>query len=169
MAGFRVRQTGEYLATEFALREYRKGKGGVPQTIDSYWLSSVEIDPVFEGPQAVPTNQYEYGYFAGIEQQSNGAWYTKYALGPIFTDTTDENGNVITAAQQLADYKARKDAEQASVIRQERDNKLTKCDWTQVADAPVDKSAWATYRQALRDVPSQAGFPWDVQWPNQPE
>jgi hypothetical protein len=31
------------------------------------------------------------------------------------------------------------------------------------------KVAWATYRQALRDVPSQAGFPWEVQWPTQPE
>ena len=47
--------------------------------------------------------------------------------------------------------------------------KLTESDWTQVADAPVDQAAWATYRQALRDIPSQAGFPNEVTWPTEPE
>jgi hypothetical protein len=46
---------------------------------------------------------------------------------------------------------------------------LADTDWTQVADAQVDKAVWATYRQALRDVPAQAGFPHDVTWPDQPE
>lgn len=62
-----------------------------------------------------------------------------------------------------------KDAEQAKSVRDERTQKLKDSDWTQVADAPVDKAAWATYRQALRDIPSQAGFPWDIQWPTQPK
>jgi hypothetical protein len=55
-----------------------------------------------------------------------------------------------------------------SNIRSQRDDRLTRSDWTQVADAPVDKQAWADYRQALRDVPSQAGFPYSVIWPEQP-
>lgn len=59
--------------------------------------------------------------------------------------------------------------DQARNVRSERDLLLRRSDWTQVADAPVDQAAWAAYRQALRDVPSQAGFPWDVQWPTQPE
>lgn len=50
-------------------------------------------------------------------------------------------------------------------VRQDRDTKLTASDWTQVADAPVDKAAWATYRQALRDIPTQAGFPLTIEWP----
>lgn len=58
--------------------------------------------------------------------------------------------------------------EKASDVRAERNQKLAASDWTQVADAPVDKQAWATYRQALRDISSQSGFPWDVQWPEQP-
>ena len=57
----------------------------------------------------------------------------------------------------------------ANNVRTERDRLLTKSDWTQVADAPVDKQAWATHRQALRDIPSQVGFPWDVTWPEKPE
>ena len=60
-------------------------------------------------------------------------------------------------------------AEQAVSVRADRDSKLAKSDWTQVADAPVDKAAWATYRQALRDITAQAGFPYEVTWPTKPE
>lgn len=56
----------------------------------------------------------------------------------------------------------------ASTVRDDRNAKLSESDWTQVADAPVDKAAWATYRQALRDIPSQAGFPNEVVWPVEP-
>lgn len=45
---------------------------------------------------------------------------------------------------------------------------LAASDWTQVADAPVDAAAWAAYRQALRDVPQQAGFPDNITWPEEP-
>jgi hypothetical protein len=55
-------------------------------------------------------------------------------------------------------------AEQA---RAKRDSLLTASDWTQVADAPVDQAAWATYRSLLRDVPQQAGFPDNVTWPTE--
>lgn len=53
-------------------------------------------------------------------------------------------------------------------IRTKRDLLLAESDWTQVADAPVDQAAWATYRQALRDIPAQAGFPNTIDWPTQP-
>jgi len=58
---------------------------------------------------------------------------------------------------------------QAHRVRAERNIRLQASDWTQVADAPVDQAAWAVYRQALRDVTAQAGFPWNVQWPAKPE
>jgi hypothetical protein len=57
----------------------------------------------------------------------------------------------------------------ASNVRSKRDGLLAESDWTQVADAPVDQAAWAKYRQALRDVPSQADFPYNVTWPTEPE
>jgi len=60
------------------------------------------------------------------------------------------------------------DEEKAGQVRAERNDKLTASDWTQVADAPVDKQAWATYRQALRDVTAQSGFPWTITWPDAP-
>ena len=55
------------------------------------------------------------------------------------------------------------------LVRSERDGLLMTSDWTQVDDSPVDKSAWATYRQLLRNVPSQAGFPDTITWPTKPE
>lgn len=58
--------------------------------------------------------------------------------------------------------------EKSLLIRTERNKILFDSDWTQVADAPVDQAAWATYRQALRDVPAQEGFPNTVDWPTQP-
>jgi hypothetical protein len=56
----------------------------------------------------------------------------------------------------------------ATEARLKRTHLLAASDWTQVADAPVNQGVWATYRQALRDVPSQAGFPHSVAWPTAP-
>ena len=50
-------------------------------------------------------------------------------------------------------------------VRKKRNQLLSETDWTQLPDAPVDGSLWATYRQELRDIPEQEGFPWQVQWP----
>ena len=56
----------------------------------------------------------------------------------------------------------------ATEARAERNTMLAASDWTQVADAPVDQAAWATYRQALRDITAQAGFPEIIDWPALP-
>jgi hypothetical protein len=53
-------------------------------------------------------------------------------------------------------------------IRNWRNAKLAESDWTQVADSPVDQAAWATYRQALRDLPAQTGLADDAQFPTAP-
>jgi hypothetical protein len=52
-------------------------------------------------------------------------------------------------------------------IRTERNKLLADCDWTQLPDAPADAAAWATYRQALRDVTTQAD-PFAIVWPESP-
>lgn len=58
-------------------------------------------------------------------------------------------------------------ASKAAQVRAARDRALANSDWTQVADAPVDQQAWATYRQALRDLPSNPEFP-NVELPTEP-
>lgn len=74
----------------------------------------------------------------------------------------------VLSAEEQAAVNIMKDATQAANVRQQRNDKLKDSDWTQVADAPVDQAAWAAYRQALRDITAQAGFPWTVTWPDAP-
>jgi len=66
-----------------------------------------------------------------------------------------------------ADDSAAKVGAQWTVIRAERNKLLAESDWTQLPDAPVDAAAWATYRQALRDITTQAN-PFAIIWPESP-
>ena len=145
----RIRQTGAVMY-ESEFRAYQQANGGPTwgQTTEEI-LNSLGADVVFEGPQAQPT-RYQVAFADGA-QQIDGKWYTKYSVA-------DMDAKVIAA----------KDAEQAKSVRQQRTDKLKDSDWTQVADSPVDKAAWATYRQALRDITAQDGFPWTIDWPTQP-
>ena len=76
---------------------------------------------------------------------------------------------VWTSKPAASDVIALRTANKSGSVRSERNALLSACDWTQLADAPgPTKAAWVHYRQALRDVPSQAGFPWSVAWPSAP-
>jgi hypothetical protein len=135
---------------EAEFRTHIKANGGPSwDTTTPEVLDALGADVVFEGPQAQPT-RYQVAFADGVEQ-IEGKWYTKYSV-------TNMDADAITA----------KDEEQAKSVRASRTEKLKDSDWTQVADAPVDKEAWATYRQALRDVTGQEGFPWTITWPKQP-
>ena len=57
----------------------------------------------------------------------------------------------------------------AAAARQQRNSLLAASDWTQVADAPVDRQAWATYRQQLRDLPETVTDFENIVWPQQPQ
>jgi hypothetical protein len=163
-----LRTTGAVMY-EAEFRTFIKANGGPTwgQTTTEV-LEALGADVVLEGPQATGGTVYQYSQRDGVEQ-IDGKWYTKYVLGPVFTDReATETAPAETAAEQEAEYKAMKDAEQAKSVRTSRGDKLKDSDWTQVADAPVDKEVWATYRQALRDVTAQAGFPWTVDWPVAP-
>ena len=56
----------------------------------------------------------------------------------------------------------------AAVVRAQRDELIAAIDWTVLGDTKADKEDWKAYRQALRDVPEQEGFPYDVIWPEPP-
>jgi hypothetical protein len=82
-----------------------------------------------------------------------------------------ENGWVYTvevADKTAEDLAADTEAEKTK-IRAQRNQMLASSDWTQLLDSPeANKATWATYRQALRDVTTQSGFPWEVTWPTEP-
>jgi hypothetical protein len=161
----RVRETGAVMY-ESELRSYLQANNGPSyDLLTSEVMEAVGVDPVLEGPQALGGTVYQYSQRDGVEQ-IDGKWYTKYILGPVFTDTPEK-----TAAEQDAEYRETKDAEQAKNVRQTRDDKLKECDWRVIKALENNISQnfpWAAYRQALRDVPTQAGFPWTVTWPDMP-
>jgi len=157
---YRIRATGQ-LATQGEVRSM------YPNTsFPSQWtpalVEELGLDPVFESPTPT-TTRYQTAFKDGVEQDAQGRWLWKWSIGPVFTDNEDG-----TAAEQEAAYIARIDAEAAKSVRADRDKRLAECDWTQLSDSQVDKAVWATYRQELRDVPAQAGFPYDITWPVKP-
>jgi hypothetical protein len=66
--------------------------------------------------------------------------------------------------------RAAEDERKANEALAERNTRLAASDWTQIADSPVDKQTWATYRQALRDITDHVNFPYlaDEDWPVKP-
>lgn len=119
--------------------------------VDDEFLAENSLLPVFyvadfdsNTQKLVPTEPYISG----------NAVYTFNIL-----EKTQEDINT-----DLANERSAKTAE----IRLQRDQLLKDSDWTQVADAPTDKVAWATYRQELRDITQQEGFPFNVIFPTPP-
>jgi len=163
----RIRETGAVMY-ESEFRAYTKANGGPSwETTTTEVLEALGADVVFEGAQATGGTVYQYSQASGVEQV-DGKWYTKYVLGPVFVDTTDETGNVTSAIEHETAYKATKDAEQAKSVRQTRDDKLTETDWRFRSDMTPSQE-WKDYCQALRDVPLQSGFPWTITWPVEPQ
>jgi hypothetical protein len=150
-------------------RQFRDSNPSVsfPRVLTTEILNEYGYDPILEGPQATVTAPYETSVRDGVEEV-NGQWFTKYVVGPTFTDTTDEDGVVTTAADNEAAYRQRIDDEAAERVRADRNKRLADSDWTQLADNTADTNAWATYRQALRDLTSTDGFPHNVTWPTEP-
>ena len=165
----RIRESSAVMY-EAEFRAYTKANGGPSwETTTTEVLEALGADVVFEGAQATGGTVYQYSQRNGVEQ-IDGKWYTKYILGPVFIDQVVD-GVTTTSAEQEATYKAQKDAEQAKSVRATRDDKLKECDWVVIKNLETNSNipgAWEVYRQALRDVPSQSGFPWTVTWPDAP-
>ena len=128
-----------------------------PKQITTEILDSYGYDAVLNGAAATVTAPYGVSTRSGVEE-IDGKWFTKFIAGPVFTDTTDSEGTVTTAAANEA----------AKSVRAERDAKLTNTDWTQLADSTANSTTWGTYRQSLRDLPAAEGFPHTITWPTEP-
>lgn len=147
----RNRTTGVVITED----EFRRSNPNTsfPQVLTPEIIEAFDYDPVLEGPQPTLIPPYQYAQRDGVIEV-NGQWFTHY----IAVTPDDEQ-------------KAAMDATQAANVRTERNKRLADCDWTQLADTPLDpdgKAAWALYRETLRMVPQQSGFPWNVEWPPQP-
>ncbi len=91
-------------------------------------------------------------------------------------DFTEDKPPIFSAMDETAVYKnekweviASRLIELATLEIAKRDRLLAASDYTQLADAPVDQKVWAEYRQGLRDVTKQKGFPEKIEWPAMPD
>ena len=148
---------GEYRHTETGAvksqGEWRRHYSNVslPRVWTAATLQGLKLEAVLETPK--PTvDRTQTVRRDGIKKDSKGNWITAWA--------------VVDKTQEQLDAEA---AQAAQSVRSQRDSLLAASDWTQVPDAPVDQAAWRTYRQALRDVTTQSGFPHEVTWPVKPE
>jgi hypothetical protein len=147
---YRIKSTGE-------IKSQGEIRAMYPNTsFPSQWsaelVANLGLDPVFETP-APTTTRYQTASKDGVEQVE-GKWQWKW----VVTEMSDE-------------AKAAIDAQQAAAVRSTRNARIAECDWTQLDDTPITNSKkleWAAYRQALRDIPDQPGFPWDINWPEKP-
>ena len=98
----------------------------------------------------------------GTPAQVGGKWTQAWEEKDRFT--TDSDG---TKTDKEAAYQTQLDTQAAKTVRSARDENLKDTDWMGLSDVTMP-SAWATYRQALRDVPAQGGFPNSVTWPTEP-
>ena len=161
---YRVRSSGT-LMTQGDLRKLNSN-----MSLPKVWNDSVHdalgVDPVFKTPQPSPSGAYKIVVRDGVEQDANNNWVQKWVERDMFSDTT-EDGVTTTKAEHETAYQAELDANAAESVRADRDSRLAKTDWMGMSDVTMS-AEWATYRQALRDVPDQDGFPNMITWPDEP-
>ena len=149
----RVRETGEVISERDL--HYKYPNISFPKPLTPYVIETYKLDAILDGPKPQVTPPYETVVRQGIEE-IRGKWFTKYVIGPIFNNEEDEKA-----------YKLRIDIEASKSIRETRNNLISKSDWMACSDV-IMSDEWKEYRQALRDIPEQDGFPHSVDWPTQP-
>ena len=130
-------------------------------TLDALGVASVVM---VEKPEV---NEWQVAVKDGVEQV-DGVWREKWVVQEMFTEYTDGEGNTITVQDQKDAKTAADNAALAASERAKRDELLKVTDHYGLSDVTMS-SEMATYRQALRNVPQQAGFPSTITWPEKPE
>jgi hypothetical protein len=90
---------------------------------------------------------------------------------PVFSNEDQRWTQVLRVRDMTAEEITQRNDTQAAQVRAQRDTKLAETDWIVTKNLELNANipgAWEVYRQALRDVPTQAGFPWTITWPVQP-
>ena len=169
MAEYRNRTTGE-VKTQGQWRAANPNMS-LPRVWKAATLDALDLDPVLRSPAAT-VGDYQVSVRDGVVQDANGNWVENYVARDMFADTT-EDGVTTTKAEHEAAYQATLDAKTAEGHRTTRNKLLADSDWTQMNDSPLtneQKTAWATYRQELRDMSDLASWPniADDDWPVAP-
>ena len=170
MAEYRNRTTGVVKTQGQWRNEF--ANMSLPRVWKAATLDALDLDPVLKSPAAT-VGAYQVSVRDGVVQDANGNWVENYVARDMFSDTTDDEGVTTTKAEHEAAYQAGLDAKTAEGHRTTRNKLLADSDWTQMNDSPLTneaKTAWATYRQELRDMSDLASWPniADDDWPVAP-
>jgi len=166
MSEYRIRSTGE-------VKSQGQIRSDNPNTsLPKVWGANVHealgIDPVLPAPKPAPSGDYKIVVRDGVEQDANGNWVHAWIEREMFTEYTDDDGVTHSVADQQAAYDAQNTATLSASERAKRDDLLKETDHFGLSDVTMS-AEMTTYRQALRDVPQQAGFPSTITWPTKPE
>ena len=143
---YRNRDTGEVLFGGDVRKLHKK----VSFRSDGGTFSDLGYDEIASTPPPAPSGTDKAVYRDGETQDANGDWAEAWA----------ERDMTVEEVQQRDDGKAEQ-------VRAERNEKLANSDWTALSDVTMT-AEMTEYRQALRDVPAQAGFPNTIAWPDSP-
>jgi len=135
---------------------------GQPQP---YSLGQLRRDnPQVSFPSTIPADTLaEYDVYEVVTTQQPTYDDSAYKL----EQSIELVDGVWTQVWVLVEHTAEDIERQWANIRSERNQYLSACDWTQLPDAPINSEEWATYRQALRDITTQAD-PFAIVWPVKP-
>lgn len=141
----------DYPLTEGAVR-IALPQVSLPAEPDAFTPCVAGFGFVVVHPSPRPTTDHTWNVTEGTPEISGDGWVQAWLVEPA-------------TEQEIAE---RTEA-QAAAVKRQRNRMLLDCDWTQLPDAPADRAAWAEYREALRQVKHQPGYPWAVQWPARPD
>ena len=164
MSNYIKLSTGE-IKTQGEWRQANKHMS-LPRVWTADTLTDLELTAVLAAPKPSCTDlQQVIGN--GVETDAKGNTVEAWSVVDKFADTTAEDGTVTTKAEHETAYTASLVADKETSIRNDRDRRIALTDWTASTDITMT-AEMTTYRQALRDVPAQAGFPNTITWPEAP-
>ena len=165
MSEYRIRSTGE-VKTQGQIRSMHPNVS-LPKVWNANVNETLGIDPVLASPKPDPSGDYKVVVRNGVEQDANGNRVHAWTEQDMFQEYTDDDDNVVTVQDQIDAKVAADNAALEATERATRDDLLKATDHYGLSDVAMS-DAMTAYRQALRDVPQQAGFPQTITWPTKP-
>jgi len=159
---YRNKTTGA-ISTQGEIRQANKHRS-FPRVWDADVCTLLAIDPILASPKP-PTTSLQAVNANGAVQDTLGNWVEAWSVVDAFSDTIVAGVTTTKAAHEAA-YTASLDASAAASVRTQRDTLIAKTDWTASTDVTMT-TAMTTYRQALRDITDQVGFPNTITWPDE--
>jgi hypothetical protein len=163
MSNYRNKTTG-VISTQGEVRRANKHRS-FPKVWDDSVHALLDIEPILAAPKPSCTALEQVNSTAPV-QDALSNWVEGWEVVAKHTEYTDSDDVIQTKAAQDTAFTEAETARTATSARSTRNTLLGATDWAGNSDVTMS-SAMTTYRQALRDVPNQAGFPETITWPEE--